>query len=274
MTILSVVKDVCAAVGVMVPQSVFSGLQANRTMQEMLSLANEMAQRIAYDTRDWTALKAQNIFTGDGQFTAGPDLILGTADDVLVGTTAFNLPANYKRMLLTSNVWRSTSTQQPMIFFPDTDEWLQRRAANETDAWGEWTMLGGQMHIYPIMRGEFTTMVNGVPVITPAVTARFSYLDRNCVVLAGGGFGDTFMADGDSFRLDERLLKLGMIWQWMANKGSPYAEPMGTYSDALANAMGRDQPAPIIAGRKALSAHARVAAPSQTFYLPRTPSVP
>ena len=33
--------------------------------------------------------------------------------------------------------------------------------------------------------------------------------------------------------IDERLLKLGMIWQWKANKGSPYAEDMGTYSDAL-----------------------------------------
>jgi hypothetical protein len=38
----------------------------------------------------------------------------------------------------------------------------------------------------------------------------------------------------------------------MANKGSPYAEPMGTYSDALANAMGHDQPAPIIIGRTLL----------------------
>ena len=35
-------------------ESVFSNITANRTMQEMLALANEMAQRIAYDTRDWT----------------------------------------------------------------------------------------------------------------------------------------------------------------------------------------------------------------------------
>jgi DNA-binding IclR family transcriptional regulator len=54
MTLLSVVKDVCAVVGVLVPTSVFSNITTNRTMQEMLALANEMAQRIAYDTRDWT----------------------------------------------------------------------------------------------------------------------------------------------------------------------------------------------------------------------------
>ena len=33
--------------------------------------------------------------------------------------------------------------------------------------------------------------------------------------------------------LDERLLKLGMIWQWKAKKGSPYQEDLGTYGDAL-----------------------------------------
>ena len=51
MTLLSVVRDVCAAVGVTLPQSVFSNITGNRTMQEMLSTANEMAQRIAYDQR-------------------------------------------------------------------------------------------------------------------------------------------------------------------------------------------------------------------------------
>ena len=30
-----------------------------------------------------------------------------------------------------------------------------------------------------------------------------------------------------------------MIWQWKAQKGSPYAEDMGTYGDALAMRWGR-----------------------------------
>src|SRR6187551_2650008 len=108
MTVLSVIKDVCATVGVLQPQSVFSGITGNRTMQEMLSLANEMSQRIAYDSREWTKLKKTATFIGDGV------------------ATSFNLPANYKRMLLTANVWRSTDTLTPMMFVPDTDEWLNR----------------------------------------------------------------------------------------------------------------------------------------------------
>jgi hypothetical protein len=217
MTVLSVVKDVCAANGILLPTSLFSNITGNRTAQELLSLANEMAQRIAYDTRGWTKLKKMATFTGDG---------------VSIG---FNLPANYKRMLLTANVWRSTSALQPMMFIPDTDQWIQRRALNRISAWGEWTIIGGQMLIWPVM---------GV-----GVTATFAYLDKNCIALASGGFGDSFMADGDSFALDERLLKLGMIWQWKAQKGAAYAEDMGTYGDALTIAMGADSPAPILIGR-------------------------
>lgn len=229
MTILTVVRDVCAAVGVTLPSAVFPGINSNRTMQEMTALATEVAQRMAYDTREWSVLKTSVIYPGDGI------------------ATAFSLPANYKRMLLTGEVWRSTSTQQPMRFIPDTDEWMQRRANGDEDAWGEWTMYGGQIHIWPIM--------------AIGVTARHAYLDKNCIALASGGFGDRFMADGDSYRLDERLLKLNLTWNWKSHKGSPYAEDMGTYTDALAMASGADGPAAIIIGRTPVSWNARVAYP-------------
>jgi hypothetical protein len=230
--ILSVVKDVCATVGVLVPQSVFSGISGNRTMQEMLALANETAQAIAYDNRDWTTLKTTVTYTGDGV------------------TSAYDLPANYKRMLLTSNVWRESSTQTPMTFVPDLDEWLIRRADDWNTAQGEWTMYGGQIHFWPMLEsGE---------------TAYFAYLDKNCVTLNGGGVGDAFLNDADSFRLDERVLKLGMIWRWKAQKGSPYAEDLSNYGDAVAVAQGHDSPSPIIVGRMPISASVRASYPLGT----------
>jgi len=215
MTLLSVVRDVCAVVGVQRPTSVIPGIDANRTMQEMLALANEMAQRIAYDTRDWTKLRVLATLPGDGV------------------ATAFNLPANYKRMLLRSNVWLSTSPQTPMAFIADTETWLMNRLSPTTSGtWGEWTMMGGQIHVWPAM--------------SVGVSASFLYLDKNCIDLASGGHGDAFMSDNDSFTLDERLLKLGMIWQWKQNKGTSYAEDMGTYGTALDVVAGHDRPAPIV----------------------------
>jgi hypothetical protein len=267
MTIFTVIRDVCATVGVQVPTSVFASLSTNRTMQEMVSLANEMAQRIAYDTRDWTELRAMaSVSGGDGGGSGsgggdgggdggGGDGGGGATRAVEAPTTGFLLPDNFKRLLLTSDMWRSTSTQQPMQFISDQNEWLRRRIAGEENAsWGEWIIYGGAVHISPPLR-EYHPAVPADPLADPPVpaqpeilaeTATFAYLDRNCVRLASGGFGEQFVADGDRFRLDERLLKLGMIWQWKAQKGSPYAEDMGSYSDALANAMGHDQPAPIL----------------------------
>jgi hypothetical protein len=229
MTILKVVQDVTEVVGVLQPTSIFTNITQNRTMQEMLALANEMAQRIGCDAgHDWTVLKKLNTYTGNGT------------------QTAFNLPADYKRMLLTANVRSSTAPRQPLRFIPDFDEWTARRLSNQGAGGftGEWTMAGGQVLIYPAPATD--------------VTITFPYLDKNCVVLSGGGVGNEFIADTDSFRLDERLLKLGMIWQWKANKGSPYAEDMGTYGDALATLMGKDQPASIIIDRYPISASAQV----------------
>ena len=79
--------------------------------------------------------------------------------------------------------------------------------------------------------------------------------------------GDSFSADTDNFVLGDRLLKLAMIWQWKANKGSPYAEDMGTYQTALASISGRDSPAPIYIGRRP-AAHAIQA----SYPLPALPS--
>jgi len=221
MTLLSVVQDVCAVVGVLRPQSVFSNITGNRTMQEMLVLANEMAQRIAYDNRDWTRLLSFVTIDGDG-----------VAD-------RFNLPFDYKRMLLTTNVRRTSTPTSVMQFVPDLDQWIDRQANNRVDAYGEWTIYGGQILTRPVL--ALGDKIN------------FAYLQKNCISLASGGLGDSFMGDNDSFLLDERVLKLGMIWQWKAQKGASYAEDLGTYGDALGYAMGHDSPAPIIIGRKVSS---------------------
>jgi hypothetical protein len=223
MSLLSVVKDVCMANGLAPPASMFGTSTQPRTQAELLSLANETAQKIAYDVREWRALKSIATITGDG-----------VAD-------RFALPADFKRMLLTSQVYPSASTNTPLKFVPDANEWLLRRINNRVDGWGEWTIIGDDMLIFPILQAAVVTHP-----ASPAQQVTFAYLNKNCIRLAGGGYGDQFTNDGDVFRIDERLLKLGMVWQWKANKGSPYAEDMGTYSDALVNIAGADTPAPII----------------------------
>ena len=55
-----------------------------------------------------------------------------------------------------------------------------------------------------------------------------------------------FLTDTDTYVLSCRVLRLGMIWQWRANKGLAYAEDMGNYEDALSIAIGNDKGSNII----------------------------
>jgi hypothetical protein len=215
MSLLTVVQDVCEVVGVAQPGTVFGAINTDRTMQEMVRCANEMAQRIAGDTREWAEMQAIGVFTGPGD--------------------AFTPPADFKRMLLTTEIWKSVQTQYPMLYISDLNEWLQRRARNYSDSRGEWINYAGKVRFAPgLNAGE---------------TATFAYLTKNCILLDGGGVGEAFQSDNDRYLLDERLLKLGMIALWKQNKGSPYAEDMGTFSDALAMAFGSNKPAPTLVNR-------------------------
>jgi hypothetical protein len=247
MSLLTVVQDVCAVVGVSRPSSIFSGLNSSRTQQEMLALANEMAQRIAYNTREWGVLKLAASFLGSTGVPPPP---------AMMGYLNFALPADFKRMLLTTNVRRRSTPALPLRFIADTDEWLERRFRGYNDYRGEWSLISDQY-----------ISVAPAPAATDEIF--FLYLVKDCIALNGGGNGEVFTNDNDRFRLDERLLKLGMIWQWKANKGSPYAEDMGTYSDALAVASGADTPAPIIIGRLPISSAANVAIPWPSTWGPQ-----
>jgi hypothetical protein len=76
-----------------------------------------------------------------------------------------------------------------------------------------------------------------------------------------GDTTDRFVADTDTFRLDERALKLGMIVGWKSNKGTPYSEDMGSYGDCITSLIGRDSPSPIIIDRQPVSWGTKVAYP-------------
>jgi hypothetical protein len=207
MSILSVIKQVCPVIGLTVPDTVFSS--TDREHVELQALANEMAQRIAFDTRDWTRLKVLATLTGDGI------------------ATGFNLPADYKRMLKKARIWPSATPYSPLTHYPDSDTWLAMTIQNVQTLTGSWTMIGEQVLIRPALPN--------------LATASFFYISNLIIKDKDGVAKAEFAADDDVFRLDERVLKLGMIWQWKANKGQAYAEDMVNYEDALAVSSGADK---------------------------------
>lgn len=204
MTILDTIKQVCAVVGVEIPTTAFTS--TDREYVELCYLANEMASRIG-QAHEWTLLRTLKTMTGDGT------------------TTAFALPTDYYRMLGDGNLW-SSAYETPLTHIVSTDTWLELDVRDVDYVIGSWTVLGGNIEIKPAMAS--------------GVTAKYYYLSKN-YVLSGSTPQAAFTADSETFRFDETLLKLGMIWQWRANKGQPYAEDMTNYENLLEREIARDK---------------------------------
>jgi len=211
-TILQIVQEVATVIGVDVPASVYGSTE--RELLELAQIANEMGARIAGDTGDWSVLKKLETITGDGI------------------EESFALPSDYLRMLKTTQLRISSFLEQGLTHFPDTDDWLAMEQYVGNWVTGAWTIIGSDIHIRPI--------------VASAVTVRYYYLDKNFALDTLGAIKSEFTVDTDTFRLDDRVLKLAIIWQWKAQKGFGYSEDMANYEEALAYKIGNDKGSNII----------------------------
>lgn len=206
MTILAKLQEACTVIGLAVPATVFGSTL--REHVELQALANEMALRMA-KVHDWTVLKTLATITGDGT------------------STAFPLPTDYRAMLKKAALRPTASPYYKLTHEPDTDRFLQLQLVNIKPTFGWWTLIGSSVNIQPAPAA--------------AATIKYFYLTNQIVKPASGGNKTAFSMDTDTFLLDEETLKLGIIWQWRANKGLLYNEDMNNYEDALASAIGGDK---------------------------------
>lgn len=220
MTVLAVVREAATDLGIdPLPDAVFGS--ASRDMVEMKVVLNEVARQIA-DAHEWSVLKAVHALTGDGS------------------AEAFALPDDFDRMPKDARLWCSPSGSAggvPLAHVLSADDWLAMEADGPAPLPGAWIAFGGQLHVRP------------APADGEAV--RFFYLSANVAVAAAGASKPAFTADDDSFRLSERLLRLGLVWNWKARKGHAYAEEMAGFEAALAHETGKDRgPSILTVGRR------------------------
>lgn len=227
MTILTVIQDACVSgIALERPTAVYGS--SVREHLELGAVANEMADMIVA-SHDWQKLQRLATITGDGS------------------TTAFDLPSDYARMALETQLWSSV-IEGPLLAVRDKDVWLQAVTRNYEFLTNAWTIYGDQIHFRPALdSGE---------------TVTYWYQSDLTVQPSSGSNKTAFDADTDTFRLDERLLKLGIIWKWREMKGLPYAEDMATYERLLSKLMTADRgPAVLTSGSSNLSEMGRLAYP-------------
>lgn len=206
MTILSVCQDLATTIGITRPTELFAG--STRTHEELQSLANEVAQDIA-KRHDWQLFMKVATVTGDGS------------------TEDWDLPTDFSRMPIKTRLWGSAEPNLPHEQIRDYDTWLGLEVQDFNTITDRWIIYGGQIHI--------------VPGIASAATVKYFYQSNAIVSPNAGANKATFTADNDTFRLNERTLKLGMKWQWKADKGQSYAEDMESFEQALGVDIARDK---------------------------------
>jgi hypothetical protein len=219
MTILEVARGVALKVGLTVPTVLYAA--TTREMVELGECLNETAAMIAFDCgHDWTRLKTLATLTGDG------------------AALQFSYPTDYRRMLKKATLWPSASPNTPLRHYTDTDEWLGLEVQDFQAVWGAWTLIGDYIEI---------RVASPTDPLALNDTVKFYYLTTKYAADNGGTPKTSFTADTDTFRLNERLLKLGAIYKWKDAKGQDYGEAQSDYETALAEQVGSDRGSKIIA---------------------------
>lgn len=229
MTVLSACQQAAVKLNQTVPASVFSS--TDPFAAELALAANEAAEAILAGY-EWQVLKTLATIPGDGV------------------AEAFNLPTDYGRMLKKGNL-HSTAWQMAR-FTParDEDDWLYTKDIGITGTPGKWIILSGQLQVFPAMAvGE---------------NARFYYISKNIISVTGSAAltKPAFTADSDGFFINEKLLRLGIVWRWRSNKRMEYAEDMTNFEIAMAEEYGGDKGSKILrVGRVRLPASVDLAYP-------------
>ena len=201
MTVLSVIKDASTQLGLDIPSVLFSNTY--RTWVEMCALVNECARQIL-EEYDWSRLKKAAVLTGDG------------------AATTFALPTDYDRMVMDANLWGPNFNYYPTQQVTDFNRWLEVMSWS-IDSWDQrWSVFGGSINI--------------LPALPLAETLTYGYISNSVV----NGSQPEFTADTDTFTLDERLLKLCVVWNWKQRKGQDYAADLQAYEDAVSRARFKD----------------------------------
>lgn len=193
------------------PTTFFSS--TNKFELEMTDLANEVAADLV-KYADWRRLITLKQMPGDGT------------------TIGFNLPTDYDRMPVSQEVGRANWYTWGYMDAPNLNFWRDLINGLTSPNPGYWLILNGQMQFMP-----------PIPVDT---TAEYYYISKNIVVDGTNGAAkSTFTQDSDSLLINERLLTLGLIWRWRAQKRLEYAEDLQNYEILAAQESGADRGASI-----------------------------
>lgn len=200
--IIDIVKSVAYEVGLEIPSVLYSSTE--RTWQKMGVMVNTCARQIL-EEYDWQRLIKTTTVTGDNVLTAFP------------------LPSDYDRMVSDANLWGTSWTWYPAQQVFAFNDWLELQSYDIETWQPRWMLYGGNLNVMPI--------------IATGETLTYGYISNSIVV---GTDPTQFTADTDQFVLDERLLRLSLIWNWKKSEGRDFQPEAQEYAEAMGRAKFKD----------------------------------
>lgn len=181
---------------------------------EVTAIAQEAAMDIA-KAFDWQKLTKFHTVTADGT------------------TSSFPMPDDYDRMVQATDLYDPQNWAWNYQHVTDPGDWIQlTNSGFGLLSPGMWTMLGGEFRFLPVPG-------SGQSAIFPYIS-NIIFRDRD------GNPKTELTRDDDVFVLDERVLKLAIIWRWLALKRMDYQQEMEDYNISIDQEMTRDKGARVI----------------------------
>lgn len=131
----------------------------------------------------------------------------------------------FDRMADHTVMWNDTQDRQ-IIGPTPSDVWSELTVRDVTTLPQYWRLHGGVLQVTSPNSGD---------------TIRYEYITSKWILQGGSTAATTFSADTDTFRFDEHLLTLGVVWRWLKEKGFDYAEAMMDYERYLQSVIKSDK---------------------------------
>lgn len=232
MSLLTLVREACDAIGFPAPASVVSNT-SDQIAQQAWRLAN-LSGKSLYRRHPWQALHKEYTFT------------------LSEGVQEYALPTDYGYVVHDTTHNRS---EQWQVAFPITAQSWQHLKAQGT---------GATINMRGRIRGDNIEFYDTVGAGQDGQTIALEYISKNWCVSDVGASLSGYGADTDAALLDEHLILLDVIWRLKNAKGIESDAAVKEYNLYLRTAMAQD------GARRTLSMNARDARVNETINIPET----
>lgn len=206
MTLLTIVQDACARVGVEQPYVVIGSPVQH--IVSMLALSNQDGKSLAR-RHDWQKLQAEKTFTA-------------TATETQSGV----IPSDFDRFV-PGTFWNRTQNRQ--VAGPISPQrWQLMKSGIVVLPWDSFRVRGNDLLMSP------------TPTASDSMV--FEYVRNAWCASSGDTTPDqtAWASDTDEAFLDEELLTLGIVWRFKKARGLDYGEDMQDYELRFASLSGVD----------------------------------